>query len=154
MKSLTGDAAEHGGHLLDVAKERGPVLAEVAKERGTDFLEVARDRGPVLAERARERGTGLIDIAKERGPVFADTARERGTELPIAINLAAANIVDIALPDAVEQTLRRWNVPGEPVSRRGERAPPARPVFGPQPAPDLAEPAEQVKWRKSCAGFC
>jgi diguanylate cyclase (GGDEF)-like protein len=39
--------------------------------------------------------------------------RERGTELPVAINLAAANIVDVTLPDAVESTLRRWNVPGE-----------------------------------------
>ena len=39
--------------------------------------------------------------------------RERGNDLPVAINLAAANIVDITLPDAVEQTLRRWDVPGE-----------------------------------------
>lgn len=96
VKSLTGDAAEHGGHLLDVAKERGPVLAEVAKERGTDFLEVARDRGPVLAERARERGTGLIDIAKERGPVFADTARERGTELLDVAKERGPEIAEVA----------------------------------------------------------
>jgi diguanylate cyclase (GGDEF)-like protein len=39
--------------------------------------------------------------------------RERGTDLPVAVNLAAANIVDVALPDTVEQTLRRWGVPGE-----------------------------------------
>jgi diguanylate cyclase (GGDEF)-like protein len=39
--------------------------------------------------------------------------RRRGTDLPVAINLAAANIVDVALPDAIEQALRRWDVPGE-----------------------------------------
>jgi diguanylate cyclase (GGDEF)-like protein len=65
-----------------------------------------------LAER-----TGLIaDVTRW----VLDTAvrqcaewRERGTDLPVAINLAAANIVDMSLPDAVESTLRRWNVPGE-----------------------------------------
>jgi diguanylate cyclase (GGDEF)-like protein len=39
--------------------------------------------------------------------------RERGTEMRVAINLAAANIVDVTLPNAVDETLRRWNVPGE-----------------------------------------
>jgi diguanylate cyclase (GGDEF)-like protein len=39
--------------------------------------------------------------------------REEGTDLPIAINLAAANIVDITLPARVAETLRRWDVPGE-----------------------------------------
>jgi diguanylate cyclase (GGDEF)-like protein len=37
--------------------------------------------------------------------------REEGTDLPIAINLAAANIVDSTLPDAVAEALRRWDVP-------------------------------------------
>jgi diguanylate cyclase (GGDEF)-like protein len=37
--------------------------------------------------------------------------RRDGTDLPIAINLAAANIVDSTLPDAVAETLRRWDVP-------------------------------------------
>ncbi len=96
VKSLTGEAAEQGGHLLEVAKERGPVLAEVAKERGTDILEVARDRGPVLAERARERGTGLLDIAKERGPEFADTARGRGIELLDVAKERGPEIAEVA----------------------------------------------------------
>jgi diguanylate cyclase (GGDEF)-like protein len=39
--------------------------------------------------------------------------RREGIDLPVAINLAAANIVDSTLPDAVAATLQRWDVPGE-----------------------------------------
>ena len=39
--------------------------------------------------------------------------REDGVDLPVAINLAAANIVDITLPARVAETLRRWDVPGD-----------------------------------------
>jgi EAL domain-containing protein (putative c-di-GMP-specific phosphodiesterase class I) len=39
--------------------------------------------------------------------------REEGIELPIAVNLAAANIVDLALPDAIGQLLDRHGVAGE-----------------------------------------
>jgi diguanylate cyclase (GGDEF)-like protein len=69
-----------------------------------DFLGVAERTG-VITDVTR----WVLDAAVRQCASW----RERGTELPVAINLAAANIVDIALPDAVEQTLRRWNVPGE-----------------------------------------
>jgi len=39
--------------------------------------------------------------------------QEQGIEVPIAINLAAANILDAALPDAVAERLAHYGVPGE-----------------------------------------
>jgi diguanylate cyclase (GGDEF)-like protein len=39
--------------------------------------------------------------------------RAEGIDLPVAVNLAAANIVDTTLPDAVAETLRRWDVPAD-----------------------------------------
>jgi len=69
-----------------------------------DFLGVAERTG-MIADVTR----WVLDAAVRQCAAW----RERGTELPVAINLAAANIVDITLPDAVESTLRRWNVPGE-----------------------------------------
>ena len=39
--------------------------------------------------------------------------QDAGTELPIAVNLAAANILDVGLPDAVRERLAHWGVPGE-----------------------------------------
>jgi EAL domain-containing protein (putative c-di-GMP-specific phosphodiesterase class I) len=39
--------------------------------------------------------------------------RRNGIDLPVAVNLAAANIVDSTLPDAVAETLRRWDVPAD-----------------------------------------
>jgi diguanylate cyclase (GGDEF)-like protein len=38
--------------------------------------------------------------------------RDAGIDLPVAINLAAANIVDTTLPDAVAEALARHGVPG------------------------------------------
>ena len=38
--------------------------------------------------------------------------RRAGNELPIAVNLAAANIVDTTLPESVAHILQRWEVPG------------------------------------------
>ena len=38
--------------------------------------------------------------------------RRAGIELPVAVNLAAANIVDTPLPEAVAAVLQRWEVPG------------------------------------------
>jgi EAL domain-containing protein (putative c-di-GMP-specific phosphodiesterase class I) len=38
--------------------------------------------------------------------------RRSGTELPVAVNLAAANIVDTTLPESVAHILQRWEVPG------------------------------------------
>jgi diguanylate cyclase (GGDEF)-like protein len=39
--------------------------------------------------------------------------RDAGIDLPVAINLAAANIVDVTLPDAVAAALERHGVPGD-----------------------------------------
>jgi diguanylate cyclase (GGDEF)-like protein len=38
--------------------------------------------------------------------------RRSGSELPVAVNLAAANIVDTTLPESVAHILQRWDVPG------------------------------------------
>jgi EAL domain-containing protein (putative c-di-GMP-specific phosphodiesterase class I) len=38
--------------------------------------------------------------------------RRQGTELPIAVNLAAANVVDVGLPDMIGGLLARHQVPG------------------------------------------
>jgi diguanylate cyclase (GGDEF)-like protein len=38
--------------------------------------------------------------------------REQGVELPIAVNLAAANIVDCTLPDSIAELLEAYDVPG------------------------------------------
>jgi diguanylate cyclase (GGDEF)-like protein len=69
-----------------------------------DFLGVAERTG-LIADVTR----WVLDAAVRQCAAW----RERGTELPVAINLAAANIVDVTLPSAVERSLRRWNVPGE-----------------------------------------
>jgi diguanylate cyclase (GGDEF)-like protein len=39
--------------------------------------------------------------------------REEGLDLPVAVNLAAGNIVDAALPDATAATLDRHGIPGD-----------------------------------------
>ena len=69
-----------------------------------DFLGIAERTG-LIADVTR----WVLDAAVRQCAEW----RERGTELPVAINLAAANIVDMTLPDAVDETLRRWSVPGE-----------------------------------------
>jgi diguanylate cyclase (GGDEF)-like protein len=69
-----------------------------------DFLAIAERTG-LIADVTR----WVLDAAVRQCAEW----RERGTDLPVAINLAAANIVDTSLPDAVDATLRRWNVPGE-----------------------------------------
>jgi EAL domain-containing protein (putative c-di-GMP-specific phosphodiesterase class I) len=56
--------------------------------------------------------------------------REEGVELPIAVNLAAANIVDVTLPDAIADVLSRHGVAGEQleceISEHTVRADPVR----------------------------
>jgi diguanylate cyclase (GGDEF)-like protein len=78
------------------------------RERGlldpADFLGIAERTGLIPAVTR-----WVLDAAMRQCAQW----RERGTDLPVAINLAAANIVDVALPDTVEETLRRWDVPGE-----------------------------------------
>ena len=39
--------------------------------------------------------------------------RDRGIDLPVAVNLAAANIVDVTLPDAIGALLERHGVPAD-----------------------------------------
>jgi diguanylate cyclase (GGDEF)-like protein len=64
-----------------------------------------------LAER-----TGLIgDITRwvlDAAVRQCATWRRSGMELPVAVNLAAANIVDTTLPESVAHILQRWEVPG------------------------------------------
>jgi diguanylate cyclase (GGDEF)-like protein len=69
-----------------------------------DFLEVAERTG-VITDVTR----WVLDAAVRQCHEW----RLRGTDLPVAINLAAANVVDVALPDQIERTLRRWDVPAE-----------------------------------------
>ena len=51
----------------------------------------------------------VIDAALAQARAWQDT----GLEVPIAINLAAANILDVSLPDAVAERLAHYGVPGE-----------------------------------------
>jgi diguanylate cyclase (GGDEF)-like protein len=65
-----------------------------------------------LAERTGMMGDltrWVVDEALRQARAWQDA----GIEVPIAVNLAAANILDAALPDAVAATLERWGVPGE-----------------------------------------
>ena len=51
----------------------------------------------------------VVDAALAQARAWQD----EGIEVPIAINLAAANILDSALPDAVAERLAHHGVPGE-----------------------------------------
>jgi diguanylate cyclase (GGDEF)-like protein len=65
-----------------------------------------------LAERTGMMGDltrWVIDAALGQSRAW----HEQGFEVPIAINLAAANILDAALPDAVAERLAHHGVPGE-----------------------------------------
>jgi EAL domain-containing protein (putative c-di-GMP-specific phosphodiesterase class I) len=65
-----------------------------------------------LAERAGMMGEltrWVIDAALRQARAWQD----EGVEVSIAVNLAAANILDAGLPDAVAERLARWGVPGE-----------------------------------------
>jgi diguanylate cyclase (GGDEF)-like protein len=69
-----------------------------------EFLLLA-ERGGMMGELTR----WVIDEALRQVRAWQDA----GIEMPIAINLAAANILDAALPDAVADRLARWGVLGE-----------------------------------------
>jgi EAL domain-containing protein (putative c-di-GMP-specific phosphodiesterase class I) len=65
-----------------------------------------------LAERTGMMGDltrWVLDAALAQACAWQD----RGIAVPIAINLAAANILDAALPDAVAERLEHYGVPGE-----------------------------------------
>ena len=65
-----------------------------------------------LAERTGLMGDltrWVVDAALRQARAWQDA----GIEVPIAINLGAANILDAALPDMVAERLAHWEVPGE-----------------------------------------
>jgi diguanylate cyclase (GGDEF)-like protein len=68
-----------------------------------DFLGLAERTG-LIADVTR----WVLDAAMRQCSAW----RREGNELPVAVNLAAANIVDTALPEAVASILQRWGVPG------------------------------------------
>ena len=51
----------------------------------------------------------VVDAALQQASAWQD----EGIEMPIAVNLAAANILDAGLPDVVAERLAHWGVPGE-----------------------------------------
>ena len=69
-----------------------------------EFLPLAERTG-MMGELTR----WVIDAALAQARLWQD----EGLEVPIAINLAAANILDSALPDAVTERLAHHGVPGE-----------------------------------------
>ena len=63
-----------------------------------------------------ERTGAVADLTRwvvDRALAQQRTWREQGVDLPVAVNLAAANIVDVTLPGAVARLLARHGVPGE-----------------------------------------
>jgi diguanylate cyclase (GGDEF)-like protein len=69
-----------------------------------EFLPLAERTG-MMGELTR----WVVDAALGQARAWQD----QGIEVPIAINLAAANILDAALPDAVAERLAHYGVPGE-----------------------------------------
>jgi diguanylate cyclase (GGDEF)-like protein len=69
-----------------------------------DFLPLAERTG-LMGELTR----WVIDAALAQARAWQD----QGIEVPIAINLAAANVLDAGLPDHVAERLAHWGVPGE-----------------------------------------
>jgi diguanylate cyclase (GGDEF)-like protein len=121
--------------------ERLALLGELRRALDHDELvlhfqpKVAVDSGAVIGVEALVRwqhpergllGPGDFLGLAERTGVIADITRwvleaavrqcsewrREGIDLPVAVNLAAANIVDSTLPDAVAATLARWDLPG------------------------------------------
>jgi diguanylate cyclase (GGDEF)-like protein len=69
-----------------------------------EFLPLAERTG-MMGELTR----WVVDAALAQARAWQD----EGIEVPIAVNLAAANILDAALPDAVAEQLAHYGVPGE-----------------------------------------
>ncbi len=70
-------ARERGAELADVARDRGPEIADAARERAAGLAEIARERAPEIADAARERASDFAEVARERAPEIADAARNR-----------------------------------------------------------------------------
>jgi diguanylate cyclase (GGDEF)-like protein len=73
---------------------------------------LAPDRFLPLAERTgtiADLTRWVVDSALAQHRVW----REEGIDLPVAVNLAAANVVDVALPDAIAGLLARHGVAGD-----------------------------------------
>jgi uncharacterized membrane protein YphA (DoxX/SURF4 family) len=112
-------ARERGAELADVARDRAPEIAEAARERASGLAEIARERAPELAEAARGRAAELAEVARERAPEFADAARgraahladvarERAPELAEAARDRAGNAADTTRTKTKKQR-RRWS---------------------------------------------
>jgi predicted signal transduction protein with EAL and GGDEF domain len=111
-RALTGDELVLH-YQPKVAVEGGAVIGVEAlvrwqhPERGLlapgEFVPLAERTGTV-AELTR----WVLDAALAQARAW----RDAGIDLPVAINLAAANIVDATLPDAVAAALERHGVPG------------------------------------------
>ena len=112
-------ARERGAELADVARDRAPEIAEAARERAAGLAEIARERGPEFAEAARGRAAELAEVARERGPEladaargraahFADVARERAPELAEAARDRAGDVADTTRTKTKKQR-RRWS---------------------------------------------
>jgi diguanylate cyclase (GGDEF)-like protein len=122
--------------------DRLGLLAELRRALACDELvlhyqpKVAVDSGAVIGVEALvrwqhpERGllppSEFVPLAERTGTVAELTRwvldhalaqcrawRDAGIDLPVAINVAAANIVDVTLPEAVAAALERHGVPGE-----------------------------------------
>jgi uncharacterized membrane protein YphA (DoxX/SURF4 family) len=89
-------ARERGAELADVARDRAPELAEAARERAAGLAEIARERAPELAEAARERAAELAEVARERAPELADSARGRAAVLAEAARDRAPELAEAA----------------------------------------------------------
>jgi diguanylate cyclase (GGDEF)-like protein len=73
---------------------------------------LAPDQFVPLAERTgaiADLTRWVVDAALARHRAW----REQGIDLPVAVNLAAANIVDVALPDAIAALLAHYGVAGD-----------------------------------------
>src|SRR5215213_2398267 len=109
----------HGGELVlhyqpKVSVEGGSVTGVEALVRWQhpDLGMLAPGEFLPLAERTRmmnELTRWVVDAALRQAREWQDV----GIEVPIAINLAAANILDAGLPDMVGERLAHHGVPGE-----------------------------------------
>ena len=63
-----------------------------------------------------ERTGAIADLTRwvvDRALAQCRAWRDRGIDLPVAVNLAAANVVDVTLPDAIGALLERHGVPAD-----------------------------------------
>jgi EAL domain-containing protein (putative c-di-GMP-specific phosphodiesterase class I) len=107
-----GELVLHYQPKVDVSSDRVlGVEALVRWQHPTRGLLPPGDFVP-LAERTGAIGEltrWVLDTALEQCRAW----RDAGLDMTMAVNLAAPNIVDAALPDLVAELLERWDVPGD-----------------------------------------